>query len=174
MNGERFYTFSKGDVRLFALDSNYMDQPQLKWLDGELSRSDARWKVAFFHHPLYSSGGRHGSEDDLRALLESRFIEHGVDVVFAGHEHFYERIRPQNGVYYFTVGGAAKLRRGDIRRGALTAAGFDTDYSFMLAEFGKDAMHFQTLSRAGKRVDAGSLPLGPEPERPSVRTVAGS
>jgi hypothetical protein len=164
MNGERYYTFTKGDARFFALDSNYMDPPQLKWLEEQLSRSNDRWKIAFFHHPLYSSGGRHGSETDLRELLEPLFVKHGVDAVFAGHEHFYERIRPQNGVYYFTQGGSAKLRRGNIRVGALTAAGFDTDFSFSLAELGEEAMHFQTVSRLGRRVDAGTLPLQTEPD----------
>ena len=56
MNGERFYTFTKGDARFFALDSNYMDQTQLKWLEEQLSRANDRWKIAYFHHPLYSSG----------------------------------------------------------------------------------------------------------------------
>jgi predicted phosphodiesterase len=163
MNGERFYTFKKGDARFFVLDSNYMDQPQLKWLEEQLSRANDRWKVAFFHHPIYSSGGRHGSEVDLRARVEPLFIKYGVDVVFAGHEHFYERVKPQQGIYYFTQGGSAKLRRGDIRRGPLTASGFDTDYSFMLAELGEKEMYFQALSRLGKRVDSGALPLMPEP-----------
>ena len=163
MNGERFYTFKKGDARFFVLDSNYMDQPQIKWLERELAGSNDRWKVAYFHHPLYSSGAKHGSEVDLRVLVEPLFTKYGVDVVFAGHEHFYERIKPQKGIYHFTVGGAAKLRKGDIRVGALTAAGFDTDFSFMLAEFGKDAMQFQVISRTGRRVDGGSLPLVPEP-----------
>ena len=99
-----------------------------------------------------------------RVRVEPLFMKYGMDVVFAGHEHFYERIRPQNGIYYFTVGGAAKLRKGNIRTGPLTAAGFDTDYSFMLAELGKDAMQFQVLSRSGKRVDGGSFALGPEPK----------
>jgi len=170
MNGERFYTFKKGDARFFALDSNYMDQPQLKWLEEQLSRSNDRWKVVYFHHPLYSSGGRHGSETDLRMLLEPLFITYGVDIVFAGHEHFYERIKPQKGIYYFIEGGSAKLRTGDIRKGPLTAAGFDTDFSFMLAELGKDAMQFQALSRVGKRIDSGTLPLAPEPKRPEDKS----
>ena len=165
MNGERFYTFKKGDARFFVLDSNYMDQPQLKWLEEQLSGSNDRWKVAYFHHPLYSSGGRHGSETDLRTQVEPLFLKYGVDVVFAGHEHFYERIKPQKGIYYFIEGGSAKLRKGDIQKGTLTAAGFDTDFSFMLAELGKDAMQFQVLSRVGKRVDSGTLPLAPEPKR---------
>jgi 3',5'-cyclic AMP phosphodiesterase CpdA len=165
MNGERYYTFTKGSARFFVLDSNYMDQAQLKWLETELSKANDRWKIAYFHHPLYSSGERHGSEVDLRTQVEPLFIKHGVDVVFAGHEHFYERIKPQNGIYYFIEGGSAKLRKGDIRTGPLTAAGFDTDFSFMLAELGKDAMQFQVLSRNGKPIDSGALPLAEEPKK---------
>ena len=169
MNGDRYYTFKKGDARFFALDSNYMDPPQLVWLEEQLSKSNDRWKVAFFHHPLYSSGGKHGSEEDLRAQLEPLFIKHGVDVVFAGHEHFYERLKPQRGIYYFIHGSAAKLRKGDIRKTALTEKGFDTDYSYMLAELGKDTMQFQVLSRAGKRIDAGMLPRMADPDNKQER-----
>jgi predicted phosphodiesterase len=165
MNGERFYTFTKGAARFFALDSNYMDQAQLKWLEEQLSRATDRWKIAYFHHPLYSSGEKHGSEIDLRTQVEPLFMKYGVDVVFAGHEHFYERIKPQNGIYYFIEGGSAKLRKGDIARGPLTAAGFDTDFTYMLAELGKDAMQFQVLARTGKPIDSGSLPLTAEPKR---------
>ena len=118
MNGERFYTFTKGNARFFVLDSNYMDQAQLKWLEDGLSKANDRWKIAYFHHPLYSSGEKHGSEVDLRTQVEPLFIKYGVDVVFAGHEHFYERIKPQNGIYYFIEGGSAKLRKGDIRKRA--------------------------------------------------------
>ena len=166
MNGERYYSVKppEGSVRFFALDSNYVDKNQLAWLEKELAGSDSQWKIAFFHHPLYSSGARHGSEVDLRVRLEPLFIKYGVDIVFAGHEHFYERILPQKGIYYFTQGGSAKLREGNIRRGPLTAAGFDTDNVFMVAELGKDSMQFQVVSRSGKRVDSGSLPLMPEPK----------
>lgn len=158
MNGERFYTFRpKQGVRFFALDSNYMDRTQMEWFEKELAASDSPWKIAYFHHPLYSSGGRHGSEVDLRAQLEPLFLKYGVNVVFAGHEHFYERLKPQKGIYYFTAGGSAKLRAGDIRKGPLTDFGFDTDYTYMLVEIAGDVMHFQTLTRAGKRIDSGSI-----------------
>ena len=59
-------------------------------------------------------GGRHGSEVDLRAIVEPLFIKYSLNVVFAGHEHFYERLKPQKGINYFTAGGSAKLRAGDI------------------------------------------------------------
>jgi predicted phosphodiesterase len=157
MDGERYYTYTKGDIRFFVLDSNYMDRRQLEWFERELARSGSAWKMAYFHHPLYSSGATHGSETDLRVLLEPLFLKYGVSVVFAGHEHFYERIKPQKGVYYFTSGGAAKLREGNIRRTALTEKGFDTDYSFMVVEVAGNELFFQTIARTGATVDSGSI-----------------
>lgn len=164
MNGERFYTFKKGSVRFFALDSNYMDRDQLQWLERELKGARGEWTIAFFHHPLYSSGARHGSEIDLRQQVEPLFIRYGVDVVFAGHEHFYERLKPQHGITHFISGGAAKLRKGNLRDTPMSAAGFDTDYSFMLVEIAGDTMSFQTISQAGKKVDSGNVPPAPSRE----------
>jgi hypothetical protein len=159
MNGERFYSFKpKDNVRIFALDSNYMDKTQLDWIEKELAASGSDWKIVFFHHPIYSSGGRHGSDEELRAQLEPLFVKHGVDVVFQGHEHFYERIKPQKGVYYFISGGAAKLREGNVRDSAMTAKKFDTGYHFMLIEIAKDVLNFQAITDQGKVVDSGALP----------------
>jgi hypothetical protein len=162
MSGERYYTFKKDKlgspgVRFFALDSNYMQREQLAWLERELKGSDSPWKIAFFHHPLYSSGARHGSEMDLRLQLEPLFMKYTMSVVFAGHEHFYERLKPQQGIYYFTEGGSAKLRVGNIQKTPMNAMGFDTDYTFMLVEIVGDTMHFQTLTRAGKIIDSGNF-----------------
>ena len=158
MGGKRYYTYQKKDVRFLALDSNYMDQDQQRWLQDELSKSTSKWKIAYFHHPIYSSGGRHGSEVDLRSIIEPMFIKYNLNVVFAGHEHFYERLKPQKGINYFTAGGSAKLRSGDIvGNSALTAKGFDTEQSFMLVEIDGDVLRFQTISRRGKSVDAGEI-----------------
>jgi predicted phosphodiesterase len=164
MDGKRYYTHSHGNVDFFVLDSTYVDPVQMDWLEQELARSNAHWKVAYFHHPIYSSGARHGSEMDLRELVEPLFIKHGVDVVFSGHEHFYERINPQHRIYYFTSGSAGKLRRGNIRRGILTAAGFDQDLSFMLVEFAENELHFQVISRTATTVDSGTLPRPADPD----------
>jgi predicted phosphodiesterase len=159
MDGKRFYSFRKGDVEFFVLDSTYITPAQIDWLKDALAKSDAKWKIPYFHHPLYSSGAKHGSEEDLRTLIEPLFIANGVDVVFAGHEHFYERLKPQNGIYYITEGGSAKLREGNIRVGsAMTAKGFDTDNSFMLVEIVKDQLYFETISRRGQVIDSGSFP----------------
>jgi hypothetical protein len=97
----------------------------------------------------------HGSQVELRAVLEPLFLKYGVDAVFAGHEHFYERIKPRKGIQYFTSGGAAKLRDDDIRSSGITANGFDMDRSFMLVEIAGNELFYQTISRLGKTVDKG-------------------
>ena len=158
MGGQKYYTFRpKLGVRFFALDSNYVDQKQLEWLDKELAASGSDWKIAFFHHPLYSSGATHGSADAQRALIEPVFLKHGVNVAFTGHEHFYERVKPQKGVAYFIIGSSAKLRKGDLRRSELTVYGNDSDYAFMLVEIVDDEMYFQTISDKGTTLDTGSI-----------------
>jgi hypothetical protein len=159
MNGERYYTFKPKDgVRFFALDTTYMNPAQLEWLEKELKDSGSDWKIAFFHHPLYSSGKRHGPREDLRVVLEPLFVKYGVTVVFAGHEHFYERIKPQKGIQHFIQGSTGKLRKNGIRKGSeFTEIGYDQDNTFMIAEIDGDQMYFQTISRTGATVDSGSL-----------------
>jgi hypothetical protein len=89
MNGASYYSFKKGNVHFFALDSNYMDPKQLDWLQKQLQSADStEWKICFFHHPLYSSARKHGPATDLRLLLEPIFVKYGVNVVFAGHEQY--------------------------------------------------------------------------------------
>jgi len=85
------------------------------------------------------------------------FLQYGVNVVLSGHEHFYERIKPQKGVAYFTLGNSAKLRRGDLKKTDLTAKGFDEGYAFMLVEIAGDDFFFQTISEAGQTIDEGSV-----------------
>ncbi len=160
MDGKRYYSFKapKQDVRFFALESTYMDQDQLGWLEKELEGSREDWKIAFFHHPLYSSSRTHGSELKLRATIEPLFIKYNVSLVLNGHDHVYERIKPQNGIPYFVEGSSGQLRDGDLRKDSpLTAKGFDTDRTFMLVEIEKDDLTFLAVSRLGQVVDSGVI-----------------
>jgi predicted MPP superfamily phosphohydrolase len=158
MNGKEYYRFTKGNVAFYALNSNYMDKAQLKWLEGELAKDTSDWKICFFHHPPYSSGSKHGSDKQLREIVEPLFVKYGVNVVLTGHDHFYERIKPQKGIYYFVSGAGGKLREGNVKTGsALTEKAFDDDLSFMLIEVVKDALHFQVISRTGETVDSGVI-----------------
>ena len=160
MGGELYYTFKgpKQDVRFFALESGYMDVDHIGWVQKELQNSNEDWKIPYFHHPLYSSARRHGSTLDLRKVLEPMFIKHNVSVVFTGHDHVYERTKPQNGIVYFVVGSSGQLRRGNLdTRTGLTAMGFDTDLAFLAAEVHEDEMFFNAVSRTGEIVDSGII-----------------
>jgi hypothetical protein len=157
MGGHPYYTYAKKNVRFFVLDSNAMAPKQVQWLEQELKDSKSDWKICYFHHPLYSDGGRHGSEVDLRVILEPLFVKYGVNVVYSGHDHVYDRIKPQKGIYYFVSGSAGQLRKGDLHATALTAVGYDQDQSFMLNEVVGDDLFFQVISRIGKTVDSGTI-----------------
>jgi hypothetical protein len=160
MDGKLYYTFKapKEDVRFFALESTYLDQDQLAWLEDELKKSNEKWKIVFFHHPLYSSSRTHGSQLKLRATLEPLFIQYNVSLVLNGHDHVYERIKPQNGIQYFVEGSSGKLRAGDLRRGSpLTAFGNDTTRTFMLMEVDGDNLTFNAIDMAGNVIDSGTI-----------------
>ena len=159
MNGKEYYRFTKGNVAFYALNSNYMDKKQLKWLEDELAKDTSAWKVTFFHHPPYSSARKHGSDKQIRQVLEPLFVRYGVNLVLTGHDHVYERIKPQKGIYYFVSGAGGQLRPGDVKQGsALTDKAFDQDMHFMLFEVVGDQLYFQVISRTGQTVDAGVLP----------------
>jgi hypothetical protein len=160
MDGKRFYSFKRGNAEFFSLDSNYMDPQQLDWLKKQLSGSSAVWKICYFHHPLYSHGRAHGPDVDLRRLLEPLFEDQGVEMVISGHEHSYERLKPQNGICYFVLGNSGQLRPHNLRPSPDTAKGFDTDRAFALVEIAGDQLFFQIVSRTGETVDFGVLNAG--------------
>jgi 3',5'-cyclic AMP phosphodiesterase CpdA len=167
MGGQRYYTFQRkagllpplvGDrVQFFALDSVNLDDEQLIWFDRQLSESKAEWKIVFCHHPIYSSGRYELSSAARRATLEGVLIEHQVDVVFAGHEHVYERMAPQAGVMHFVEGASGAVRVGDLRPSPYQAAGYDRDLSFMLVQILGDTMYFRAVNRLGETIDRGKI-----------------
>ena len=174
MNGHRYYTFvppvnpmTRWDtrVRFFALDSTYIDREQSRWLEKETTDSRAEWKIAYLHHPLYTSGRYTLAARGIRFALESSLVNGGVNVVFSGHEHIYERAEMQKGILYFISGGAGSLREGDAGKSPLIARGYDEDYHFMLVEISDEGFFFQAINRLGVTVDAGSL------KRPTAGTT---
>ena len=108
--GERYYSFDWGDAHFVVLDSTpprYKDGPMLQWLQSDLAASTARWTFVFFHHAMFTVGPHVNDPTlpDMRATLAPIFSQHGVDIVFNGHDHDYERSHPQNGVIYIVSGG---------------------------------------------------------------------
>ncbi|HET9193930.1 MAG TPA: metallophosphoesterase [Vicinamibacterales bacterium] len=160
MDGQRYYTWARENTRFFGIDTNRLDDAQMAWLENALKRSLERWKIVYFHHAIYSGGTRHGSNIELRVRLEPLFVRYGVNVVFSGHDHIYQRFKPRKGITYFVEGASGKLRKG-INASAESAAAFDQDQSFMLVEIAGAELTFRTITRTGRVVDAGVIGAGP-------------
>lgn len=127
---ERYYSFNYGPLHVAALDSElyYDDESipaaqQREWLREDLRATDRPWKVVVIHRPPFNSSPYHGADPRVLEDLVGIFEEEGVNVVFAGHEHVYERLKPVNGITYFvTGGGGAELRgAGTSERTAVSA-----------------------------------------------------
>ena len=183
MKGNRYYTFTppvdpitRWDtrVRFFALDSTNLDGEQMKWFEHEVTQSRAEWKIALMHHPLYTSGRYTLAARALRFSLESSFVNGGIDIVFSGHEHIYNRSEPQKGLLYFVTGGAGSLREGDVRPSSVIAKGYDQDFHFMLVEIADEGFFWQAINRKGVTIDAGSLRVVTEDTRDRQQPAAPS
>ncbi len=111
-----YYTFLAGPVQFFAIDTDPIERqedvtPQLAWLDAELGRSTARWKIVYGHHPIYSSGTGHGDSPHQKAALMPIFTKHRVALYLAGHDHHMELERPEGGVTFVVSGAAGHEQR---------------------------------------------------------------
>ena len=161
--GGRYYTFTKGDGRLefFVIDSNELpalSAKQLAWLEEKLAASQAKWKIAYFHHPLFSSAKMHSPLLPLRKQLHPLFVKHKVDVVFTGHSHAYERVKPQDGVQYIVEGCSGKIMKKTLdRRSPLMEFGNDELQSFLLVQAGASEMKIDAIDLNGKFFDSVTL-----------------
>jgi len=160
MNGRAYYSFVKGNnlIEFFAIDSTLMTPQQLVWLEEALKTSLAQWKVAYFHHPIYSSGITHGSDMKLRGQLEPLLSKYGVAAALSGHDHTYERTKPQKGVQYFVSGTGGQLRKGDLdKRTSFYDEGNDKVNSYMYFEVTPEKLSFWALDADGHTLDKGTI-----------------
>ena len=154
---DRYYSFTKGDVNegtveFFALDTNSNAdwKAQLAWLDQQLGKSTAPWKIVYGHHPVYSSG-RHGSSPELGAKLSPLFAKHKVPLYLCGHDHGYERSVPLDGTTYIVNGGggAPLYRFGKSPQTAFVSSQF----SFMTFDVYQDKIITKAIATHGKVFD---------------------
>jgi predicted phosphodiesterase len=108
-----YYSFNYGSVHFTAINTleeyEKPDSPQYQWIATDLASPEAQgatFRIVFLHHPPYTSLGGHASDMNVRAVLSPLFEQNGVDIVFAGHNHFYERSVPVNGTVYIVAGAA--------------------------------------------------------------------
>lgn len=153
----RYYTFRRGDVQFFALDTNHNAdwKAQLPWLEQELSGSNAPWKVVFGHHQIYSSGV-YGLNQPFIKTLTPLFQKYRVQVYINGHEHNYERTRPIDGTTYVICGGGAGTR--PVGRSQWTATSAER-LSFAAYEVYRDRILISGIDTKNQVFDKGIIPL---------------
>ena len=155
MNDVDRYSFDDGNARFAAVNSNHPSDPlQIQWLDQVYADAGTKWRIAFFHHPLYSSG-QHAAEgrDVIRPALEPVLVRNHVNVVFSGHEHLYERIKPQKDINHFVSGGGGRYLYG-YKPSEFDEIGV-SDHHFMVAEISGDRLFFEAISHSQQLIDCG-------------------
>lgn len=142
----RWYSWRSGPALVVVLDSTRPDDPeQLEWLERTVASTDATWRIAALHHPLYSSGW-HGSATDVREAFQPIFEQYGVQLVLAGHDHDYQRSVPINGSTYVVSGAAARTR--PTSRGDFTAVAWSTQHFVDIAIWA-DRLELQAVAQDG-------------------------
>lgn len=163
----KYYSFDAAGVHFISLDTNQAYEieaaepigpgtAQWRWLEKDLERAKARWIIVFLHVPVYTST-KHGDHKFLRRSLEPLFEKHGVDVVFQGHNHIYERSRPIRGVVYVTAGtGGKSLYSGDPQWPAWLESRQET-FGFAAATIENDILTLEMIDETGRTLDRAVL-----------------
>lgn len=175
LEAERNYWFDYGNARFVALDTNRstelgvisfedMKAKVAPWLREALANTDARWKFVFFHHPPYT-GSTHDA--DGQAFVKDAFAavvdETGVDVIFTGHNHLYERTAPIKGdkvvgegegpVYITTGAGGATLYPEDLPAPDYIRFFKDGIFSFTVVDLTTDKLSLRQIDENEKVID---------------------
>ncbi|HJR88977.1 MAG TPA: metallophosphoesterase [Aeromicrobium sp.] len=152
------YVQDVGPVRVISLDSNNVSSAQTEWLSSVLDqpRPANSWVIVILHHPPFSSG-RHGSEESVRRAWVPLFARHGVNLVLAGHDHSYERTKPQSGVTYIVSGGGGK-ELYDVGRSSFTATSAKKHHFVDLTVFARE-IQGRAIDSNGQVFDTFVIPL---------------
>ncbi len=149
-------------VSFVGLNSEILekDSEQVAWLGKTLADGNAIWEIPFYHHPIYTPPGKHDDEVQIRIQIENILVAAGVKVTFAGHNHFYARMKPQNGIIHFVSGGGGRSLKTPIKDDK-TAEAIES-YHFLYVEVYPDKLNFWAIPPTGPPFDTGSIPAQTE------------
>jgi Calcineurin-like phosphoesterase/Bacterial TSP3 repeat len=165
---ERNYSFDYGNAHFAVIDSNPFAQNNAAqmttirdWLAADLAATSQLWKFVVFHHPPYTSIGSHDDNANMKAMISPVAEQHGVQLVFQGHNHFYERINPVNGVHYITsgAGGRSLYTVSAGNRKVYSAVIRDDVYSFTQVDMNGASLALRQIDENGNIIDQLNLDL---------------
>ncbi len=143
-----YYTFEAGPVQFFALDTNALSEAQLRWLDTALTKSRARWKVVYGHHPIFSSG----SHADTPALIERLLplLKGRASAYLCGHDHHMEHLK-SDGMDFFICGTGGHSLRPATGGGDRSVFAQST-YGFLIISAKTDSLMLEFLDESLRTV----------------------
>ncbi len=157
-SGEKWYSYDWGRVHFVALDTEADYSEQVKWLERDLAANQLPWKVIYMHRPPYSSGS-HGSDTTLRNKLAPVLKKYGVQLVLSGHDHDYERMKPQDGTAYVVSGGGG-VGTKSVGKSSFTAFSEDVIH-FVYVEVTADELTLHAIDATGREFDSMVAPRVP-------------
>ena len=155
INGRSLVTFIA--LNSITLDD---DNEQVAWLGRTLTDGNSIWEIPFFHHPIYTPPGKHEDDVEIRSLIENVLVAAGVKVTLSGHNHFYARMKPQNGVIHFITGGGGRSLKTPVKDEK--TAEMAESYHFMYVELTPESLNFYVVPPSGPPIDSGSITLDPD------------
>jgi hypothetical protein len=170
--GLGYYRYRTGTWQVYSLNSNIADGLQLQWLKRELAGQPSTCSIAYFHHPLVSSGP-HGMEPSMPSVrdLWSELYDAGADVIISAHEHLYERFAPQTpdrrldipyGIRQFVVGtGGAELNQAIGR--AANSEVIISRFGVLRLALAPQSYAWEFISEGGAILDSGTGPCHGKP-----------
>jgi len=173
---ERNYWFDYANSRFAIVDSN-LDEPTLRervapWLAEVLADTGPRWKFVVLHHPPFT-GGQYQPDQRIQRALVPIIQAAGVDLVFSGHDHNYQRsyplldgrvVEPGRGVIYVVSGaGGASLYPARQPRPEFLAVIDDQHYSFTQVTIQGDELRLRQIALDGGTIDELTLRKSPVP-----------
>jgi hypothetical protein len=185
-----FYSFDHGEVHFvslfvptlanFAGAAEYTlgaGSVQLRWLTNDLAATTKRWRVIFLHSPLFTSSFHRWNDYNVNGILDRLELQqwllpvlsqHGVQVVFSGHDHWFERFAPVNGIHCYVTGGGGYALYGLTERDALSQR-FESRYHHLRVSTAGQTMRIQAVDQFGVVFDETSIPrISPPVLRPSL------
>ena len=156
---ESSYWLERAGVRLIVHDTNQgaatLRAQSVPWHTGITGRP-ATFRLVFQHHSMYSSGPSYQEypAGALRALLTPVYTATGVDVVFNGHDHLYERTRPIDGVVYVTTGAGGAELYPRYFRNPFTLAFVNDRHSYTYVEVRERTLRLRQADTSGQQIDA--------------------
>ncbi|MEH6569109.1 MAG: metallophosphoesterase family protein [Halioglobus sp.] len=161
---EQYYSVDHGNVHIVSLDSQLSNRALAQreamrdWLVDDLSRNTLDWTIVIFHHPPYSKGENHDSnleqgEIDMRETFAPVFEDYGVDVVYSGHAHSYERSWYLNGHHGMSETFDARQHAELNHAGEPSLGQGEESYSQLSPSSGSDDKAVYTVAGSAGKAD---------------------